>query len=241
MIYYCFFAGKMKNEVVLSYGDIKEKSMKTVVTSRGCLGSNFFKVFEKGPIIYIYDYRNQNRQTRSDKGYSLRAAEDIPPNTIIAHFEGNITKTNNITDKMQSILLCNNESMLRPCDDELRGEHVAWCANDARFEKRENGLTNNAKISGYGQIRKGKRTSVSLVSTKKIRANSEIFCNYGKTYNVVKKANDLRKNPINKAIYSLRVHDKREKAKEMRSLKGLVPLKRGRPKKWCKNTKIVDN
>lgn len=224
-------------KITVSFEEIKNISMDDVATRHGCLGSSNFRAIQNGPLISVYNYRNQNERIRSDKGFSLRATEDIFPNTIIAHFKGDFIDSNSVTSDLQSISLCNNTSMIRPPIDEFKGEHVAWCANDARFEDPEKGAKNNSKISGNGLIRNGKRTAVSLISTAKIWANTEIFCNYGRKYGAVKKARMVRKNNENNARKSLRVHDIREHKKKLREKKGLVELKRGRPKKWCKNKK----
>lgn len=228
----------VRGKITCDFNEIKDVLMTDVVSRHGCLGSSNFRAILNGPLISIFDYRNQNRQSRTDKGYSLKAIEDIAPNTTIAHFVGEHVPSSTVSEKKQSILLCNNTSMLRPKNNLFKGIHVAWCANDARFEKKEREAKNNAKISGYGHIRNGKPTAVSLVSTKKIWANTEIFCNYGRTYKVAQKANQLRESSVNKALDTLRVHDRRKIKKKQREKKGLVPLKKGRCKKWCKNKKI---
>lgn len=228
----------MKGKKTVSFSSIENMKMVDFASLHGCLGSSNVRAIPNGPLLSVFDYKSQNRRIRSDKGFSLRAIEDISPNKVIARFIGDVVPTVSVTDEIQSILLCNNMSMIRPSDDSFLGKHIAWCANDARFEEREKNAKNNAKISGYGQIRNGQPTAVSIVSTKKIWANEEIFCNYGRIYKVVQKANALRKSGINKSIETLRVHDQRERRKAMREKKGLVPLKRGRPKKWCKNQKI---
>lgn len=229
----------MKGKKVCLFSDVEELPMKDVATMHGSLGSSHMRAIPGGPLISIFDFTNLNRRSRSDKGYSLRASEDIPPNTKIAHFVGEIVSTEDVNVEHQSIALCNNMSMVRPERDNFKGKHIAWCANDARFERIKGRLIkNNAMISGFGQIRKGKMTAVSLMSTQKIWANTEIFCHYGKSYNVIKKANSVRKSGINKALDSLRVRDQREAKKKKREKLGLVPLKRGRPRKWEKHKKI---
>lgn len=228
-------------KLTVSFDSIKNTPMSDVSSRHGCMGSSNFRAVENGPLISVYDYRNQNRRTRSDKGFSLRAMEDISPNVTIARFEGNIISSSTVTENLQSIILCGGMSMVRPNAEEFNGIHVAWCANDARFEDPKKMKKNNSKISGYGHIRCGKRTAVTLVSTCKIWANEEIFCNYGRTYSVIKKARNLRKSSINTALDSLRVHDRREHKKRLRDKKGLIPLKRGRCKKWCKNTKKLES
>jgi len=231
---------EMRGKKETSFIEIEELHMKDIVVACGSLGSNNMRAINNGPLISVFDYTKLNRRSRSDKGYSLRASEDIPPKTIIAHFMGNIVSSDIVNTDMQSIALCNNMSMVRPDDEEFKGKHIAWCANDARFERiKGRFVKNNAMISGFGQLRKGKMTAVSLISTQKIWAKTEIFCNYGKTYNVIRKANEVRKSGINKALDSLRVHDKREAKKQRREKLGLVPLKRGRPRKWEKNRKII--
>lgn len=224
-------------KITVSFDEIKNILMDDVVTRHGCMGSSNFRAISNGPLLCIYNYKNQNERIRSDKGFSLRAMEDIPPNRIIAHFEGDYVNSSNVTNEIQSIELCNNTSMIRPSKEYFTGKHVAWCANDARFENPEKGIKNNSKISGNGLIRNGKRTAVSLVSTSKIWANTEIFCNYGRQYGAIKKAREIRKNNENNALKSLRVHDMREHKKKLREKRGLVELKRGRPKKGCKNKK----
>lgn len=229
----------MKGRKEISFSEIAELPMKDVATMCGSLGSNNMRARIDGPLFYIFDHTKLNRRSRSDKGYSLRASEDIPPKTTIAHFIGDVISSELVSVDQQSIALCNNRSMIRPDDDNLKGKNVAWLANDARFERIKGRIVkNNAMISGFGQIRKGKMTSVSLISTQKIWANTEIFCNYGKMYNVIQKAKDVRNSGINKALDSLRVHDKREAQKKRREKLGLVPLKRGRPRKWEKHKKI---
>jgi len=229
----------MKGKKEISFLEIAERPMEDIASFCGSLGSNNTRAINNGPLICIFDYTKLNRRSRSDKGYSLRASEDIPPKTTIAHFVGNVISSHLVGADRQSIALCNNMSMIRPECDEFKGKHLAWCANDARFERIKGRIVkNNAMISGFGQVRKGKMTAVSLISTQKIWANSEIFCNYGKTYDVIRKANKVRKSGINKALDSLRVHDKREAKKRKREKLGLVPLKRGRPRKWEKNKKI---
>jgi hypothetical protein len=221
------------------FSDIQELPMKDIAKMHGTLGSSLMRAIPGGPLISIFDYSNLNRRSRSDKGYCLRACEDIPPNTKIAYFVGEIVPSVDVSLEMQSIALCNNMSMVRPETENFKGKHIAWCANDARFERIKGRLMkNNSMISGFGQIRQGKMTAVSLISTQKIWANSEIFCNYGRTYNAIQKANFMRKSRINKAIDSLRVHDQREARKKRREKLGLVPLKRGRPRKGEKHKKI---
>jgi len=224
-------------KLTVPFDEIKNILMDDVVTRHGCLGSSNFRAIPNGPLLSIYNYRKQNERIRSDKGFSLRAMEDIPPDTKIAHFEGYFINSLDVTNDMQSIAICNNMSMIRPNDEEFTGKHVAWCANDARFEEPGKKAKNNSKISGNGLIRNGKRTAISLVSTAKIWANTEIFCNYGREYGAVKKGRIVRKSKENNARKSLRVHDIREHKKKLREKKGLIPLKKGRPKKWCKNLK----
>lgn len=224
-------------KLTVPFDEIKNNFMSDIANRHGCMGSSNFRAIVNGPLISIYNFKNQNERTRSDKGLSLRAMEDISPNVVIAHFKGDIVESSTVSDDLQSILLCNGMSMIRPNSENFKGEHIAWCANDARFENPEKNAKNNAKISGNGLIRNGKRTAISLVSTSKIWANTEIFCNYGRTYGAVKKARKVRNIGENNALKGLRVHDRREHKKQLREKKGLIPLKRGRPKKGCKNLK----
>lgn len=229
----------MRGKKECLFSDMEELPMKDVAAIHGSLGSSHMRAISSGPLISIFDYTNLNRRSRSDKGYSLRASEDIPPNTKIAHFIGDVISSDLVGIDRQSIALCNKMSMVRPDSDEFKGKHIAWCANDARFERIKGRLIkNNAMITGFGQVRKGKMTAVSLISTQKIWANTEIFCNYGKSYNAIKKANSVRKSGINKALDGLRVRDQREAKKKRREKLGLVQLKRGRPRKWEKHKKI---
>lgn len=222
--------------------DVSDMSIEQFANTKRVVGSIHIRAVENGPLIYVFNYEKQRAKIRSDKRFSLWAAEDILPGTIIAHYEGDIVQIESISEDMQSIVLCNGDYLIRPNDDNFKVKHIAWCANDSRFEF-DKKSKNNAKISGYGFIRNGKRTAISLISTKKIYAKTEIFCNYGKTYSVVKKANDLRKNPTNNSLSLLHsrsyVKVKREREKEIRKKKGFIELKRGRPKKGTKYKKVI--
>ncbi len=129
-------------------------------------------VIEATEADYLYTQTSQLKNC----GKGLFTAVDIYKDEVIAIFTGEI-----LTDR-QSALRANkgkDKYFIGMLDGTIMDSMHANCF--AKYANDANGLTSNS-FKNNSSIFIDENDNVSIIATKKIKANTEIFCSYGKEY-----------------------------------------------------------
>lgn len=237
-----------KRSVCKNFDDIKHMPLDEFVNKNGAIGSDAFSPLNNGAYVYIINNSNLNSNSRSEKGYSLKAYNTIKAGQKIVNFVGDIIQQSDIShyDGIQYVNISDGYAIKRP--DNMTVENSAWCANNASYEN-DRRIINNSFIKGDGRLKNNKRTAVSLQAKDymgNIKPNTDILTSYGSDYhakqkaNMIKNANEEKLRQINakskikagrRRDPSLHVNAIKKKKRDKLIANGIEPLGRGRPTK----------